>query len=235
MDTVPRKEFPWMTWIIILVCSTVFLIEMSLPEQQLKAAVEMFGIVPAHFDGSKVLSFPAIDYLSLFTSILIHGGWLHIIGNMWFLYLFGGSLEEHIGHFKFLIFYLFCGILSGVTYIYLNLHSSEPSIGASGAVAGIMGAYILMFPRARVLTLVPVIFIPFFFYLPAYFFLGVWFLIQLISETYAFLSVGYGTSAGGVAWSAHVGGFLSGMVLIFVFRKKERRPVQPDELHHYIR
>ncbi len=234
-DTVPRKEFPWMTWIIILMCSAVFLYEDSLSAAGLKQLIDTFSLIPARFERHGSLAAASgFDYLTIFTGMFLHGGWLHIIGNMWFFYIFGGSLEEHVGHVKFLFFYLLCGFIAAVTYIYLNWHSAEPSIGASGAIAGIMGAYILMFPRARVLTLVLVVIIPLFFHLPAYFFLGVWFLIQVASETYSFLSVGAGTGAGGgVAWGAHVGGFLSGMVLIFLFRKKERRPDQPDEFHNY--
>lgn len=226
-DTVARRLFPLITWVIILLNSAVFLFEISLPPEALKEAVAIFGVVPARFSQPGPL--PVIDYLDVITSMFIHGGWLHIIGNMWFFFLFGRSLEDRMGHLRFLAFYLLCGISAGATYIIFDSQSTLPSIGASGAIAGVMGAYILTFPTARILTLIPILFIPFFVEIPAFFFLGLWFFIQVLSETFTYFSH---VPGGGVAWWAHIGGFITGMVLLFVFRKKSR-PHQPDEFHNY--
>jgi membrane associated rhomboid family serine protease len=236
-DNVFRREFPVMTWIIILVNAAVFLFEISLPPDALNQVIQVFGLVPARYvelglsPGSR---FSVLRYLPLVTCMFLHGGWLHIIGNMWFLYLFGGSVEDRIGHSRYLFFYLLCGIIAGLSYIVFDAQSSVPSIGASGAIAGVMGAYILMFPSARILTLFILVFIPFFFELPAFFYLGLWFFLQIASETFSYLSPELGF---GVAWWAHIGGFAAGMILLFLFRKRkhEYRSHQPDELHHYAR
>ncbi len=225
-DTVIRRLFPFITWTIILLNFVVFFFEISLSPEALQQVVIIFGVVPARFAVPGPL--PVIDYLDIITTMFIHGGWLHILGNMWFFYLFGRSLEDRMGHFRFLVFYFLCGITASLTYIIFDFHSTVPSIGASGAIAGVMGAYILAFPTARILTLIPILFIPFFIEIPAFFFLGFWFLIQVMSETFSYLS----HAPGGVAWWAHIGGFIMGMVLLFVFRKKGR-PHQPDELHGY--
>ncbi len=236
-DNIFRREFPSMTWMLILANAAVFWFELSLPEEVLNQIVQVFGIVPARY--AELGLFPAwryslSRYLPLVTSLFLHSGWLHIIGNMWFLYLFGGSVEDRLGHARFLLFYLLCGISAGLAYVIFDVQSSVPSIGASGAIAGIMGSYILLFPTARILTLVPVIFIPLFFELPAFFYLGLWFLLQVFSETFSYLSPGAGV---GVAWWAHIGGFAAGMILLFFFRKRknEFRRRQPDEWHHYAR
>ncbi len=231
-DTVLRREFPWMTWVIILLNSLVFLFETSLPADILERLIYTFGVVPAQLSGQESgLAHPA-SYLPLMTSMYLHGGWLHIIGNMWFLYLFGGSVEESIGHVRYFFFYTLCGISAALIYIFSDLQSAQPSIGASGAISGIMGAYIVTYPRARVLTLVPVVIIPFFFHLPAYLFLGFWFLIQIFSETYSHLSH---QMHGGVAWWAHIGGFITGIILLLPFKARGKRAHQADEFHGYAR
>jgi membrane associated rhomboid family serine protease len=155
---------------------------------------------------------------TILTSMFLHGGWLHIIGNMWFLWIFGDNIEDHLGHFRYLLFYLACGVAAAITHIIFNLSSNEPTVGASGAIAGVMGAYVILYPRARVLTLV------FFFlwWIPAWVFLGYWFLIQFLSG--AAMSVAETSrSTGGIAFWAHVGGFVAGILLIKILPQRARR------------
>lgn len=145
--------------------------------------------------------------------MFIHGGWLHIIGNMWYLWIFGDNVEDRLGHIRFLIFYLLCGVGAGIVHTFLNSASVVPSVGASGAIAGVLGAYAISYPTARVLTLVPILFFIQIIEIPAAFVLGFWFLMQFLSGT-ASLAVATSANAGGVAWWAHVGGFVIGMLLI---------------------
>ena len=149
--------------------------------------------------------------------MFLHGGWLHIIGNMWFLHLFGSTLEDRLGHGRFLIFYLLSGIAASVMYFLMAAYSKVPAFGASGAIAGVMGAYIVMFPRARILTLILILFFPIFVELSAFVYIGIWFLLQLFSGTLVLVSP---TAGGGVAWWGHIGGFLTGIMLLPFFRKK---------------
>ena len=138
--------------------------------------------------------------------MFLHGGFWHILGNMWFLYIFGDNVEDRLGSFYYSVFYLLCGLVSGLFHFVLNSHSTIPTIGASGAIAGIMGAYFVLYPRSRILTLIPIIIIPWFIEIPAVFFLGFWFLFQLFNAMFV------GGMAGGIAWSAHIGGFIFGVV-----------------------
>ena len=151
--------------------------------------------------------------------MFLHGGWLHFLGNMWFLKIFGSKVEDRMGHGRFLVFYLIVGVLASMFYIYSSPRSSMPVIGASGAIAGVMGAYYALFPRARILTFIPIFIIPWFIELPAVFFLGWWFLLQLFSGTVARVLP---TAGGGVAWWAHIGGFIVGILLVPFFRKNSR-------------
>lgn len=137
---------------------------------------------------------------------------MHILGNMWFLYIFGDNVEDSLGHLRFFLFYILCGLLSGLSHFLLNFYSNLPTIGASGAIAGVMGAYFILHPKSKILTLVPIIIIPFFFEIPAYFFIGVWFILQFISATASHADVS------GIAWWAHIGGFLFGIILLKLFR-----------------
>jgi hypothetical protein len=148
---------------------------------------------------------------SLLSFMFLHGGFWHLLGNMWSLYIFGDNIEDRLGPFRYLVFYLLCGLLSGFTHLIFNLHSNIPTIGASGAIAGVMGAYLILYPNAKILTLIPIIFIPWFVEIPAFFFLGLWFVIQFISAT------GSHGGAGGIAWWAHIGGFIFGIVCLKVF------------------
>ena len=153
--------------------------------------------------------------------MFLHAGWFHLIGNMWFLWIFGDNVEDRLGHFRFLVFYLICGALASLAHILFNLNSVIPSVGASGAVAGVLGAYLVTYPFARVLTLIPLFFLWPVVELPAILVLGFWFLVQLLNGT-APVAVASET-AGGVAWWAHIGGFLAGIVLLLILAKPPTR------------
>jgi membrane associated rhomboid family serine protease len=235
-DNIFRTQFPLVTWLIILVNLAIYYMESSLGQDAAIQVIDRFAIVPARygFDGSFLgLRLPIADYLPLLTSMFLHGSWLHVIGNMWFLYLFGASVEDRMGRPRYFFFYILCGLTAGLIYIYFNLRSTVPSLGASGAIAGVMGAYLVMFPTARIVTLILIIIIPFFVELPALLYIGFWFFLQVLLETIYASSPGLG---GGIAWWAHIGGFVAGMLLLFPFRVKglfHRQPY-PDEQHRYV-
>jgi membrane associated rhomboid family serine protease len=206
------------TLIIIAINLLVFAFEVSLPNAPspyrppgltLNKFIATYGIVPDHLHFSTIL-----------TSMFIHGGLLHIAGNMWFLWIFGRGIEDLLGHSRFLFFYLACGMIAGFCHVLLNPFSPVPTIGASGAIAGVMGAYLVKFPRARIYTLVPIVIFITTFELPAAFLLLYWFAIQFFNGAG---SVGYSqVSKGDVAWFAHVGGFLAGILLILVMPTRHR-------------
>ncbi|MEN6620632.1 MAG: rhomboid family intramembrane serine protease [Smithella sp.] len=217
-DTVPNRTVPLNTWVLIILCALVFLFEITLPHEVLENFIYHFGIVPVDFTKDRH-NLSLIDYLSFIITMFLHGGWLHILGNVWFLKIFGSKVEDQMGHGRFLIFYLIAGILASIFYIYFNPRSSMPVIGASGAIAGVMGAYFVLFPRARILTFIPIFIIPWFIDVPAVFFLGWWFLLQVFSGT---VTQVLHSSGEGVAWWGHIGGFIAGFVLVFFFRKGRR-------------
>ena len=222
-DENPSRTPPYVVWALILANALVFLLELSLPPDSLQVFFNLFGIVPARFthpEWARALGFPVDDWWPFLTSIFIHGGWLHIIGNMWFLWIFGDNVEDRMGHGRFLLFYLLCGVLAGMAHLLTNPSSTVPAFGASGAIAGVLGAYLLFFPRARVLVLFPIVIWPLFFVLPASLYLGIWFVMQFFSGTFSLLAPSHG---GGVAWWAHIGGFLAGLTLAPFFIPKKNR------------
>jgi len=204
----------------MILCGLVFLFETTLPQELLEEFTYYLGIVPVEYTGRHRHVLPLVGYLSFLTTMFLHGGWLHFLGNMWFLRIFGSKVEDRMGHGRFLLFYLVVGVLASMFYIHFSPRSSMPVIGASGAIAGVMGAYYVLFPRARILTLIPIFIIPFFIEVPAVFFLGWWFLLQLFSGTFAQVLP---SSAGGVAWWGHIGGFIAGILLVSFFKKPSRR------------
>lgn len=227
-DTIRSRTYPIVTVGLMAANAVAFLYELSLGSR-LDSFVATFGLVPAkylHLAERGVN--PAIRLLPILTSMFLHAGWFHIIGNMWYLWIFGDNVEDRVGHIKFFIFYIICGIAAGFAHIFTNPNSGVPTVGASGAVAGIMGAYFILYPGSRIWTLVPVFFFFQFVEIPAFVFLGFWILMQFLIGTF---SKGLGPLQGGVAWWAHVGGFVTGVVLIFIFKKRKRRlPRQyPDE------
>lgn len=227
-DDQPRFSTPYVTYFIIALNAMVFLFELSVQLQgprALNSLVYQFGVVPHHFElalaGSSRYDI-AGQSLTILTSMFLHGGWLHIIFNMWFLWIFGDNIEDHLGHFFYLVFYLVSGFAASVAHILLNINSNVPSVGASGAIAGVMGAYLVLYPKARVLTLVPLIVFFTFWWLPAWIFLGYWFLLQFLSGTATSIAE-TSSSAGGVAFWAHVGGFVAGIVLIKILPERRGR------------
>jgi membrane associated rhomboid family serine protease len=187
----------------------VFLYQASLDSYTLNWFISRYAIIPDR-----------LQYSDLVTSMFLHGGWMHLIGNMWFLWIYGDNVEDVLGHTKFLIFYLLCGIAAALLHAVLNSYSRVPTLGASGAIAGVMGAYLIKFPHSRILTLVPIIVFFTTVEIPAVLILVYWFVIQIFSGVG---SIGYSNvSRGGVAWFAHVGGFVAGMILIFLLGTRER-------------
>ncbi len=216
-DIVPRKRIPLVTLGIIAANTLVFLFEISLPADILQELTFNLGVVPARYtDPAWALthSWPGLKYLAFVTAMFLHGGWIHLLGNMWTLWIFGDNVEDRMGHGRFLIFYLLCGLASEAFHVWMHPHSTIPVIGASGAISGVLGAYYALFPFARVIVLVPIFFFPFFFEIPAILYIGFWYFMQLFSGT---LSIVHGNAVGGVAWWAHVGGFLTGLLLHRLF------------------
>ncbi len=233
-DTIPRRTFPFATIAIIAVNCLVFLFELSLPHRRLNEFIYLFGLVPArytHPQWAASLGLPLDTYWPFVTDLFLHGGWLHIIGNMWFLYLFGDNVEDRLGHGRFVLFYFLAGVAANLVHFLVNSNATSPVIGASGAIAGVMAAYLRLFPRARIVTLFPVFFIPFFFEIPAVFFMLFWFFLQLFSGA-ASLAVTH--AGGGIAWWAHVGGFTVGFLLVRPLCGKRGGRCHADELYHYI-
>ena len=205
-DTQPSYSKPVVTVLLIVVNILIFLFEFSLDPYSQNALIFTYGLVPDHF-----------RWMNVFTSMFMHGGWMHVLGNMWFLWIFGDNIEDILGHGKFLLFYLLCGIAAALTQTYLSLDSRVPMVGASGAIAGVMGAYMVKFPQSRIYTLIFYIFITT-LDVPAWVMLIYWFGIQFVSGVG---SLAAPTAQGGTAFFAHVGGFLAGMGLIYLLRAQE--------------
>lgn len=220
-DDQPRYSTPWVTWFLIGLNLVIFFFEWSLDPRSLELLVRQFGVVPSHvvafLSGAPEYSVLAI-VIPLFTSLFLHASWMHVIGNMWFLYIFGDNVEDYLGHFKYLVFYLLTGVLAMSTHMVMSVHSTVPALGASGAIAGVLGAYFVLYPRARVLTW----FFVFVLWVPAWIILGYWFVLNFLGGTANALSV-QGQSMGGVAFWAHVGGFISGALLVKVFGERRLR------------
>lgn len=217
-DNIPSSRFPIMTVSLILVSSVIFLYEATLPQAERDALFLTFGMIPSRVIGLLPTVTPdgPIELRSLITSIFLHGSWVHIIGNMLFLWVFGDNVEDLMGPWRFLGLYLATGAVAGLSHAITAPGSMIPTIGASGAVAGVLGAYYLNFRKARVLTLVPLGFFLTTIEIPATFFLLIWFGIQLL---YGLASLGVAAETG-VAWWAHIGGFVAGGLLIILFKQR---------------
>ena len=230
-DTVPRRNVPIATWLLILINCLVFLFETAMPQHTLERFFYLFGIVPArytHPNWALWIGLPIDDYWPFLTSMFLHGGWVHVIGNMWTLWIFGDNVEDRMGPGRFVVFYLVCGFIAGLVHSLTNPDSTLPTIGASGAIAGVMGAYFFLFPYSRLIVVVPILFFPFFFEMPAVIYLGFWALTQFFSGA---LSLGNAGSVGGVAFWAHAGGFAGGIVLHHFFVRRAsvyRRPFRDE-------
>ena len=211
-DTIQSKNFPVVNSIIIGVNVLVYLLQLTQGEN-LNRFIITYGLVPARYSIPQVASYFTFgqQVVAFFSFMFLHGSFLHLLGNMWSLYIFGDNVEERLGPLRYLLFYLLCGFLSGLSHLFINWHSQVPTIGASGAIAGVMGAYFLLFPGSKILTLIPIFFIPYFVQIPAFLFLGLWFFLQFIS------AAGSPGQAGGIAWWAHIGGFVFGMIFLKLF------------------
>jgi membrane associated rhomboid family serine protease len=237
-DNIPSRTFPIVNYLMIAACAVAFLAQLADQKDNEDQLVEGLGLIPARVfhPGEPIIvkqlvvgrgQFgeprkeiverelpppPISPWWTLLTCIFLHGGWMHFLGNMWFLYIFGDNVEDRFGHFGYLIFYLACGVAASFSHLMLNASSTMPTIGASGAIAGVMGAYLYLYPRANVLTLVPIVFFLQMMVIPAPVFLVIWFVLQFFQGT---MSVTAGES-GGVAWWAHIGGFAVGFVVAWI-------------------
>lgn len=214
-DTQRSNNRPWVVMGLIAINLVVFGVELMTPPTGMRALFEQWALIPDRF-----------LWHTLGTYMFLHGGWVHLIGNLWFLWVFGGNVEDALGPGRFLGFYLVCGLAAGVVHLATNMGSPVPTVGASGAIAGVMGAYLVKFPHSRILTIIPVIIFFTTVEVPAVFMLLYWLLIQVVSGAWA---VGQSVSSGGTAWFAHVGGFAAGALLGWGLKNRERpQVIQPE-------
>jgi membrane associated rhomboid family serine protease len=222
-NSVPSRYPAVVTWTLIAANCAIFLFQLGLDPRELELFVFTFALIPARyfaaapFGGADSLA----DYLPFLSNVFLHAGWLHLIFNMWTLWLFGPTVEDRLGSLRFLAFYLACGVLASVAHAMFNPLSVVPALGASGAIAGVLGCYVRLFPFARIVVLIPILFLPFFFEMPAIVCIGIWFAIQILQGTVdLFAAASHG---GGVAWWAHIGGFAAGLGLGPLMIQSERR------------
>lgn len=221
-DDNPTTLQPLVTVALIIACVLVFLWQLSLGERGFETAVLRLGLIPAALFGYGAASVPLIaPPLTVLSSMFLHGGWMHLIGNMLYLWIFGNNVEDAMGHVRFVLFYVACGIAAALAQALPHPDSTIPMIGASGAISGVLGAYLLLYPRARVLVLLPLGFYSRLIHLPAMVVLGFWFGLQMLNVV---LAPG---GRGGVAWGAHAGGFVAGLVLVLPFRRRGVRLFNP--------
>jgi membrane associated rhomboid family serine protease len=237
-DNIPSRSFPIVNYLMIAACAVAFVAQLADQTDNEDHLVEGLGLIPARvFHPDEPITIkseiigrgpfgeprreiverelpppPISPWLTLLTCIFLHGGWMHFLGNMWFLHIFGDNVEDRFGHFGYLIFYLACGVAASFSHLMLNATSTMPTIGASGAIAGVMGAYLYLYPRANVLTLVPIVFFLQMLVIPAPVFLVIWFVLQFFQGTMSITAA----ESGGVAWWAHIGGFAVGFVVAWI-------------------
>ncbi len=230
-DELPTKRFPFMTVMLILINIFVFIHELFLGPE-LEGFVRQFGLIPYEITHFVDIPPPSLHpiFLTIFTSMFLHGSLFHIFGNMLYFWIFGNNVEDVMGPFRFLVFYFLCGISAAFTQVIFSPNSVVPMIGASGAISGVLAAYFILFPYAKVYTL-------FWFFIfiriipiPAFFLLGFWFLVQLISG----ISALGAQSSGGVAWFAHIGGFIAGLILVNIFKEDKRSHYYHDYYYNYL-
>ncbi len=211
-DTIPSRNYPVINLLLVAANIFFYLVEISQGEA-LNRFIYTYGLVPARYSihGIAIHFSLSQQILSFISFMFLHGSFWHLLGNMWFLYIFGDNVEDRLGHLRYFFFYLLCGLSSALTHLFFNQGSMMPTIGASGAIAGVMGAYFVLYPRARIVTLIPIIFIPYFVELPAAIFLGIWLFMQFISATLTSME------AGNIAWWAHIGGFIFGALFLKLF------------------
>jgi membrane associated rhomboid family serine protease len=221
-DDQPSYSTPYVTWFLIALNILIYLFQATLDPKAGDLFARQFGMVPSHvaafLAGSPKYPLPAV-VIPFFTSMFLHGSLVHVLGNMWFLYIFGDNVEDYLGHFAYLAFYIGAGLIAMATQVAIYLHSNIPTVGASGAIAGVLGAYFILYPRARVLTW----FFVFVLYLPAWVVLGEWFVLQFMAGASTLTMASTGRDVGGVAVWAHVGGFVAGALMIKLFPERSRR------------
>ncbi|MGD2124450.1 MAG: rhomboid family intramembrane serine protease [Desulfobacteraceae bacterium] len=213
-DTTQVRNYPIVNTLLIGLNVLLFFVQIMQGPRQTQFILT-YGLVPARYSIPEIgafFSFPQ-QVFAFVSFMFLHGGFWHLLGNMWSLYIFGDNVEDRLGPLRYLLFYLLCGWASGLFHLFTNWHSQIPTIGASGAIAGVMGAYLILYPRSKILTLIPIFFIPYFIEVPAFFFLGIWFAIQFLS------AAGSTGQMGGIAWWAHVGGFISGIIFLKLLLK----------------
>jgi membrane associated rhomboid family serine protease len=211
-DAIRSRSFPVVNITFIVINLLVWIFQLSLGARG-EAFIVHYGVVPVRFFWG-LHNDLSVAIIPIFTSMFLHGGWLHLLGNMWFLHIFGDNVEDRVGHLNYILFYLLCGIVAAMSQTLLNPRSQIPMVGASGAIAGVLGAYFLLFPHSRILTLIPIFIFIQFVEIPAFVFLILWFLLQFLMGTVS-------VSEGGVAWWAHIGGFVAGLILVYFFKKSE--------------
>ena len=211
-DTVRSRKFPLINLILIVANILVFLYEQQLSSSALEHFVFTWGFTPAHLTNDL-----GTAWITIFTAMFLHGSWVHVLSNMWFLYIFGDNIEARLGGARYLLFYLLSGVAAAFLQTYVQPTSQVPAIGASGAIAGVLGAYLISFPRSRIASLVPILFIFTIVEIPAVLFLIFWFIIQIYSGVFMM----QGANASGVAWWAHIGGFVFGVIMVSFFARRQ--------------
>ncbi len=229
-DDNPTELKPQLTIALIAACILVFLWQSSHDPQGMNLIFLRMGVIPALLIGDARAD-PELGVLlpaaTLFTSMFLHGGWMHLIGNMLYLWIFGNNIEDAMGHGRFIVFYLLCGVFAVFAQAIPDPDSIVPMVGASGAISGVLGAYLLLYPNARVLMLVPLGFFTRIMYMPAWVVLALWFGLQLLSSRYS------AQSGGGVAFGAHIGGFIAGMALVSAFKRPGFKLLNPGNVHRH--
>lgn len=215
-DTIPSRHWPIMTWLIIFANLFAFVYLQSWDPVANHLLNAQFGLVPLRFFQNGINGFQGL--MPFISHLFLHVGWMHLIGNMWALWLFGDNVEDRMGSFRFLLFYIGVGIIAGLTHIYSEPTLPIPTIGASGAIAGVMGAYFIMYPSSKIVTLIPIFFIPLFIEIPALIYLAFW----LLSQVYSVIVNRQLGTVSNIAWSAHIGGFIAGMLIHRLFFRPYR-------------
>lgn len=249
-DNIPSRTTPFVNYTMIAICAVAFVFQLLDESSPPGTLVEKFGMIPVRvlhpekpvmlqelvmtergpqLEPRQAEPSPVPAWLTLLTCIFLHGGWLHFLGNMWFLFIFGDNVEDRVGHIGYVLFYLGCGVVASVSHLLTDPNSAIPTIGASGAIAGVMGAYFLLYPRARVLSIIPLFYIIQIAELPAPLFLGIWFLLQLLQGTMSLSG-----TATGVAWWAHIGGFAIGFVVALILRSVGETKAPVEERIHKV-
>jgi membrane associated rhomboid family serine protease len=229
-NSVPSRYAPVATWVLISVNCLIFVFQDTLSPRELEQLFIRFALIPAFYFGTPAADgagLALLKYLPFATNMFLHAGWLHLIFNMWTLWLFGPAIEDRLGPRRYLSFYLVCGVLASVTHAIFNPTSVVPALGASGAIAGILGCYLRLFPYARIIVVIPILFFPLFFEMYAFIFVGFWFFAQLFQAITELFS----TSTSGVAWWAHIGGFVAGYAFgtLLTVPRQYYRNYYPDE------